>query len=376
VVAMKQAFAIRYLHLKKEWLSFLFWLLFPLVGTVFILNLVNQVRDDVGVPIGIVIEEPSNLTDELLNKLSQSDYIHIQQYGQSEALQLLKRHELDSVFVIRKNYEKKIYANEKRLIKGYYTDRSYAYTATLELVSSYAQEQASRGKLLTEIEHLLTKYDRMDLWNEQEIIHESIERQENSDLIRIDFQLIDTNKVTSNMILPPIHWTIWSLLTMLATFFLFDWVVKERQPHLAVRWALGNLSFRSYAMWQFLFYTVVLVILDFIMLLYFKELDFNMILSMLSFRFIVNTSAFLCAHITTKRPTYYLISLCITLVFSILGGGFIPLDGLFAKLPYLSSFHPVYAFLHEQVALPIILLLLLVVLLYFKKGGDGFVKHS
>lgn len=373
---MKQALAIRYLHLKKEWLSFLFWLLFPLLGTIIILHLVNQVRDDVGVPIGIVIEEQSTLTDELLDKVSQSEYIRVHQYGQSEALQLLKQHELDSVFVIRKNYEKKIYANEKRVIKAYYTDQSYAYPATLELVSSYAQEQASRGKLLTEIEHLLTTYDRINLWNEQAIIQESMERQQNSDLIQIDFQLIDTNKMTSNKILPPTHWAIWSLLTMLATFFLFDWVVKERQPQLAIRWALANLSFRSYAMWQLLFYTLLLVAFDFMMLLYFKELNFNMCLNIVSFRFILNTSAFLCAHMTRKRSTFYLISLCITLVFSILGGGFVPLDGLFVKLPYVSSFHPVYAFLHGQIALPIIVLLLLIVIIYFKEGGDGFVKHS
>ena len=373
---MKQALAIRYLHLKKEWLSFLFWLLFPLFGTILILHLVNQVREDVGVPIGIVIEEPSSLTDELLSKLAQSDYIRIQQYEKSEALQLLERHELDSVFVIRRNYDRKIYAQEKRVIKGYYTDQSYAYPATLELVSSYAQEQASRGKLLTEVENLLTTYDRMDLWNEQTIIEESIERQETSNLIQIDLQLIDTNKVTSTNILPPLHWTLWSLLTMLSTFFLFDWVVKERQPQLAIRWALSSLNFRSYALWQFLFYTAVLMICDLSMLLYFKELHFGMFLCILSFRFIVNTSAFLCAHTTRKRPTYYLISLCLTLVFSILGGGFIPLDGLFAKVPYLSSVHPVYAFLHEQIAYPMIVVLLLIMIYYFKKGGDGFVKHT
>lgn len=372
---MKQAFSIRLLWLKKEAVSVLFWLFMPLIFTPLIVGVVQSFQEDVTIPVGLVIEEASPLTDQLVEQLNQADYLSVRQMNKAKALQLLEQHELDSVFVLRKNYEENLLSGNKRVIEGYASNRSYAYFAALEMVSSFAQEQASRGKLVNELEQLLSQNNRLDLWNKEAILSESIERQVNNDLIRIDFTLYKGDSVVTTVEQPRFIWAIWSLLTLLSTLFLFDWLVKERAPALQIRWTFSKLCFTHYTLWQLLFYSIVLFLFDLVMLFTQQPFSWKLILSLLAFRITINLFAFFIALLIKNRYSYYLSCIFITIISAVIGGGFIPLDGLVERIPAIVHLHPLYAFLNGQVAFPVLLISLILLALFAKKGGTLFVNH-
>lgn len=364
---MKQAWLIRSIWIKREWKSFLFWLCLPLLGSILCFHFTQSFIDEVKVPVGVVVEDDSSLAQQLVEQLQQEKSLDIRLLREKQALNQLEQHELDSVFIIKKHYEENIHAGKKRLIEGYFSNRSYAYFAVVEIVTSYAQEQATRAKLLTEVERLLIAHHRLDLWEPETVLAESKARQYEQDLIQIEFSIFEgvtRGEETSPFIT---IWSFWSVLSILATFFLFDWLVKERKNTLRARWLFANLPFSHYALYQLILYTLVLFSIDLLFMLYQQAASWPFVMALFAFRCTLGMLAFFIAHLFKQVYAYYVTSIFITGFAALLGGGFIPLDGV-ASWTLLRPFNPIYALLKQQIAYGTTSVLVIGLVLYVIRG--------
>ena len=70
---------------------------------------------------------------------------------------------------------------------------------------------------------------------------------------------------------------------------------------------------------------------------------------------------------------YYIIGVVITAICAVVGGGFIPLDGVVKSVPWLYWINPIYALLQQQVA-TITCFLALVILIFYYVWGKSYAK--
>src|SRR5699024_6598554 len=120
---MSSVLLTRLLHWKKQWLTLLFWVIFPVCMTCIIILTSNSVQEDTKVPVGMVVEDDSVFARSLVDSLESSPLIRVIETNQENALYQLEKHELDSVFIIPDGYAEQIRkGNRNRLIIGYESD--------------------------------------------------------------------------------------------------------------------------------------------------------------------------------------------------------------------------------------------------------------
>ena len=151
---------------------------------------VESWQKETKVPIALVVEEKTVMSAQLVEDIESTDLLHIQFMNLEEALHKLEQHELDSVFVIRDGYEDYILSNRRnQLIEAYSSNRSFAYQAVVETITSFAQQDAARSKAAFVIKQIYKDYGIGDEWNYQEIIVSSRDRQKNEALLKSSFNI-------------------------------------------------------------------------------------------------------------------------------------------------------------------------------------------
>lgn len=185
---MKKMIEARFLHVKKSWISLTLWLLLPLVATIIILTIVGMIKDDSKIPIGIVMEEENDTTNELLQEISSTSFIKANKLSKDVALYQLKKHELDSVFIIHNDFAKQIRKGKRnKIITSYQTKQSFAYSPVKEMILSYVQQETGRSKTAYIIKELAANYQAESEWTFDEIISKSKEIQQEEDLLQTSF---------------------------------------------------------------------------------------------------------------------------------------------------------------------------------------------
>lgn len=365
---MKNIISIRLIWLKNDWKSTSFWLLFPLLASLLAMQLLNLATDSAKVPVGIVIEKQSPLTEEIVQQLASQQAIEVVMLRESQALNRLEQHKLDSVFIFKRNYDEGIANEKKRIIEAYSSNRSYAYFSTVELIQSLVQQQATRGKLVNEVKQLLTDYNRLDLFDEKQLVEDSKKRQFEKDLLQIDYSIYNGTSMRNEFVPFITIWSFWAMFSMLATFFLFDWVVKERQQAVRIRWRFMRETFSSYAMKQLLLYFVLLFMTDLLFLSIVGSVSLKLIMSIFVYRIIIISMAFFIAHLFNLTYFYYVTGLFITIVLAVLSGGFMPLDALTKYLGIITTVHFPYAFLQQHIPYSALIVVIIAYIIYWLKG--------
>jgi ABC-2 type transport system permease protein len=370
---MKAILAIQAMRMRKEWKTLLTWLLLPLLLTVLTFSTLNKLGDESKVPIGLVIEENSSHSDNLVQRIMDTDYLQVNILDLQEALDLLEKHELDSVFVIKDGYEEDILNNRRsQLLAAYSSNRSFAYFAVAETISSYVQEEATRTKAATVIKDLYEKYGSSEEWNREEIFQTSIEKQEEKQLITTSFSFqwtpTETESETTSLLS---IWGIWTFFQIIATLFLFDWIVKANSPLIKVRWTFTKISLNSYISWNLLFYIVLLFVMDVVTLYVLHLLDLaspsaRLFFALLGFRVTINSLAALLAKGYTNSFFYYISAIAISLILTICGGAFIPIDSIISRWPWIAYFSPVYSLLQGEIAYGFLAAIIVIAIV---KGG-------
>ncbi len=264
---MMDIITTRWLHAKKHLLSILFWAVFPILFTWIIISGTGAIQDQSSIPVGIILEEDSDLAVQLKEKLDSSDLIRvIEMENETEARQMVATHELDSAFIIKKGYKAAIDAGQRnRLITSYRTDLSMGYTPVVEMIASYVQEDSGKSKTAYTIMNLGETLNSSSIPGYDEIINEIYSIEESENLIFTNFTLLgeDTDADTGFSLFQN-PWGLWSIVALLSTFFLFDWLIKERNATVRIRFIFNRLSFQQYLVCNLLLYSLGLLLLDII----------------------------------------------------------------------------------------------------------------
>ena len=366
----------QFFRLRKEWKSIMGWLFLPIIMTVLVMKSVGMWQEETKVPIALVVEEETQLAGQLVNELVGTELIGIHFMELSEALHKLEQHELDSVFVIKEGYEKSVLSGRRnQVIEAYSSNQSFAYQAVVETVTSLAQQDVARSKAAFVIKRLMNEYGSVDVWDYDEIIGKSRERQQNEALLQTTFTYYDMDLGINDSPVPLLQvFGVWSFFAMITTFFLFDWVLKENRPSLRPRWLFTSISFRRYGLGMLFLYTAILFVVDFLTVVVFSTLfdvvmSSKLLFSLFIFRLTINLFAFLLASVYRQLFMYYVSGIAITLFFITLGGAIIPLDGLLRRWPWIEALSPVQSLLTESIPLDWLILLLVGLALWIWKGG-------
>ncbi len=148
-------------------------------------------------------------------------------------------------------------------------------------------------------------------------------------------------------------WGVWALFSMLATFYVFDWVIKENSKTIAVRWLYTSVPFQWYSLWNLCFYTLLVVISNVISVLLLTVVLDVVIRSQFLFVIIVfsvtiSILSFVMASCFTKPFFYYVASILLSLFLIILGGALVPIDGLTRRFEGMQYLSPVQSLIVEK----------------------------
>jgi len=365
----------RLIYIKKQWLSLLFWLLLPIVATVMIIHVTNAIQSDTKVPVGIVLEEETDLAEEFLHSVKQSPLIRVYETTEKDALHRLKQHELDSVFIIHNGYEKQIRKGKRdRLITSYQSDLSFAYSPVKEMAVSYVQQETGRSKAAHIIQELGEQYHSNKQWSWEEITNKSKSIQKKENLLYTSFSFSNTSQTKKDEKLTLWNtWGLWAVFSVLSVLLLFDWLIKERSGNILPRFAFIRFSFKNYVLKNFLLYTILFIVFDIIAVgvFYFilnESISLSFIGSLLTFRLMINTGAFLLALCFKNVFLFYSVSFIITLFLAITSGAILPIDGLMNRHEWIALLHPLHPFLSGKATyLWLSIFILLTMIWYVRK---------
>ncbi len=353
---MKQIFQTRLMHWRKRWKGLLFWLVFPIICTFLFMQLTAMIQADSKIPIGVVLEEDTVLANDLYRSIDKIPFVRLYKLTEQAAIHKLQKHELDSVFIVHRDFEKQIYANQRTdLISGYKSNLSFAYTPVKEAILSFVQQEAGRVKAADVIHDLAIKSTGQSVFKTEEIIRTSKETQNNEQLFSTSLSFINNGHIQTNTNKSPIDfWVIWALASCLTTFLLFDWVIKENNPSIRQRLIFTKQPFPSYILKNTLFYYGLFCLIDLITMIIFmigfgEQLTLTKMFSLLSYRLMLVSSAYLLALTIRNHAYYYNLAFVIVLFIAITCGHVLPIDQMDGFYQLLYKFNPLHAFLNGQV---------------------------
>ena len=364
------------IRMRKEWKSLVCWLVLPILLTVAVSKVFGVWQEETKVPIAVIVEDDSQMARQLANEIAAIDLLEVRYIGLDEALHKLQQHELDSVFLIRDGYETAVLSNDRNwLIRGYSSNRSFAYQAVAETVMSIAQQDMSRSKAASVIQQLYKEYGMEDVWNYDAIIQRSMERQENESLLQTHFtygRQSSTSEETPMRLLN--NRGVWAFFTIISAFFLFDWMIKESRPAMQIRWLYTSISFKRHALRMFVFYTALTILSDVLSIFVFtfflsEPVTSSLLLPLLTFRTTLNLLAFLLAIVFRQVLPYTMTGIAIALFLTVTGGAVIPLDGLTRKWEWVEAISPVQSLLSMTV--PVVWMIGLIAILAVWFYGRG-----
>lgn len=376
---LKGSLYARVLRIKKDWKSLIFLLILPFSLTILATKVIDFWGEESKIPIGLVVEDKSQLSSQLIKKLQDVPYLNVMLLDYLEAINELEKHKLDSVFVIDDHYEEMMMDGKRnQLVDAYSSNRSYAYFAVKELITSFVQEDVSRSKAAYEVRDLFKEYGMDEQWNWEEIVQASIEKQESQQLLQTNFTYQNQGlEIKEDPVLPIIStWGLWAIFSMFSTFFLFDWVVKEKRPELQIRWLFTTNHFKKFASFSFIFFTVIMIIMDGLSLMILSELLQQPIpsalwISLLFYKVVVSLLAFLWAILFKKPLLYYVSSIGFTLILTLLGGVIIPIEGLTKQWSWVENLSPMTGLLREEIPYGWLLILLGLFTIWYLKGDKS-----
>lgn len=374
----------RIIHLKKEWISLLFWLSFPIIATILVIILTDAVQEDIKIPIGVVLEEESPLTTELYQAIQETPLLRTYVLDENEAIDQLNKQELDSVFVIRKGYESNIRQNNRdQLIMGYRTNLSFGYIPVSEMIVSYVQQDASRSKSAYVVKDLIEYYnsDINPTWDE--VIEQSKLIQIEQSLLHSSFTFNGNNESKHDETVTIFKtWSLWAIFSLLSSLLIFDWIIKEKQSNLVSRFTFMRFSFKSYLFQNFIVYTLLLYAIDLLAVVLFKLIlnevvALSFIFSILSYRLLINMGAFLFSSLFRHTYLYYSSAFIVSLLTAILSGAILPVEGIMSRFLWLEHFNPLNSFLSGHVFnIWLLVFILFMIFWYLRKDDDDDVKSK
>lgn len=366
---MNSIMRTRLIHWKKHWFNLLFWSLLPIFATVTVILITDSIQDDTRIPVGIVLENETPLALGLFESIENTPFIRVYRLNESQAMDQLTKHELDSVFVIDKDYDGKVRKESRnQLITSYQSDLSFAFTPVYEMVISYAQQDLGRSKSAYIVKQLREQFGNDQQWTWDEIIDKSHSIQEEQSLLHTTFSFANAKTGEDEQFTLFNTWSIWALFALLSTFLLFDWVIKESRADIMPRYSFMRITYKGYILRNFIIYVASLLFVDLLtVIIFYYTFDEPITRSLLGaiffYRIMISMGALLLALLFKNPYLFYTISFALTLMITIGSGAIIPIEGIVKRLSWFEIMNPLHTFLSMEklnIWLPLFVILLMI----------------
>ncbi|MFD2627942.1 ABC transporter permease [Oceanobacillus kapialis] len=381
---MKAILQTRFIHLKKHWVSLLFWLALPILGTLAIMGITNSLQQDSKVPVGIVLEESTPMANALVNSIKQTPIIRTHTLTEEEALNQLEQHQLDSVFIIEEGYQEQILnGSRNRLIKSYRSDLSFAYSPVAEMVMSYVQQDTGRMKAAFTVQGISEQYASGEqTWTWEEIVDKSktVEAEEN--LLHTTFTFLNSaTEEDGDQLFLFNPWGLWAIFSLLSGLMIMDWIIRERRGSITPRFSFMRFSLKSYLIQNAALYFLLFLVTDIMAIYVFHDqfgdpVTADLILAIFAYRITIHLGAFLLSVLMNQLSTYYGASFLLTLFVAIISGAVLPTEGLMERYSWLSLVNPIAPFLSKDVGYGWIILFVLLIGVWFLRKENRHVKGT
>lgn len=375
---MIQLVQTRLILMKKQRLSHLFWVLFPLLATAFVITQMANVEKDYQIPVGIVVEDDSTLVNELLADLENTPHIEPVYIHKREGLRQVEMHELDSLFIVRKQYTDDIERGKRnKLITSYYTDLSFAYVPVRETLLSYVQQDFIRNETVKRIEQLRNEYHIQEEWDKVALIERSKEIEREQHLIDVTLSFGSKQSVPSEVTPFVSPLLMWALFSFFGTAMLFDWLIKENHPAITKRLPFSNVLPELYFFSNALLYTVALLFFDFATILlgaivFDEKVTISLLLNVFSFRLTINCLLYVIGRVIHSTYVYYIVTFMTTLCFLLLSDIIISIDPVIDRFPFITYVHPLLTLKEQQYVNALFILSVITLLLLHRRKRVEF----
>src|SRR5699024_5821039 len=247
----------------------------------------------------------------------------------------LEKHELDSVFIISEGYADHIRKGSRnRLVTGYESDLSMAYSPVKELLLSYVQQDTARSKAAYTVKQISENFTGDHDWTWDEIVNKSTEIQQKEDLLHTTFSFLHASSPSNDESFQMWNtWGLWAIFAMLSTLLLSDWVIKETRSNALTRLIFMRTGLTKYLLSTLFIYICLFVCIDLVTLLLFhhflgEDISMKLVYSLVIYRLTLTIGVFLFANLFKNMYVYYSLSFILTLVASIISGAILPMEGI------------------------------------------------
>ncbi|RLL47913.1 ABC transporter permease [Oceanobacillus piezotolerans] len=354
----------RLIHWKKQPFSLLFWLILPILATLAIQYFTSAIQEDSKVPVGIVLEEDTELAMNLYLAIKENPLIRVYDVTEEEARRKVLSHKLDSAFVIEEGYEENVKKGSRnQIITSYKSDLSFAYTPVSQTIISLVQEDTGRSKAAYTVINL----DNERSWTWEEIIQTANEIQKEENLLHTTFSYASSEEKKENQIRLWNSWGVWAIFSVLSALMLADWVIKEKRSSIKPRFPFIRFTYKWYYMGNLVPYTVLFLLIDLTAVMLFnlllsETITSKLLLSMLSFRMMLQMGTFLFAYCFRNLYFYYILSFVLTLFVILISGVIIPMNSSWDVI------NPLNAFINQEVISGYLMLFTVLLIIWLMKG--------
>lgn len=365
----------RWLLIKRRLPKILIWLTLPLFLTLAAAAVFNNTSDDFRVPVAVIVHEQSAEADYFAEGLAGSEFMDVEVFDDTESqavLRELEQYQLDSVFILPEDYEEKVRDVKRRnLIETYFTDRSIYYEPAKELAASVIQERM--GAYGT-VDFVMNMQEEMLAENEvsgEEIAAERERIETGTNLVQQVFyfhgERTDTEEQTG---LNP--WAVWAYITLIITIFTFDFVTRETVGGAGVRFTFMKYSYKSFMILTFVLMTGLMLVIDGItwMIISDKLSADISLLSLVMYRIVVNSIAFLLASAVSTPVKLYQLAIAVTMTVLVLHVA-MPVIISVTGIHVISALHPVRIFTENNLNIPWLIILILLMFVWMWRDSNA-----
>jgi len=326
----------------------LFVVVLPIAFTFMFGKIFEQGHEDVAIPIALVDEDHTNFSKMVIERIidEQSQRIDLKVMKRDGAERLLLKNDLDSVFVIKEGFQKKLLNGDKEeLIDVWITESSIANGIFQEVLAGEIMRLSSSLMAADWVVQVFQQLKLIDakntglLWDEAYQFTE--EQWEPKPLMNVNRIMYEGDRVENridkkeNSLFSP-YIGLWTFFTMISMIGALDWIIREKSI-IFPRLKATKRSLAVYVMIRlgatFFLYIIQSLLLFGILTFFIKgEWQLSLMVRMFAFTFEAFIFTLFLTTFFSKVNGYYFNSLLIIFLLSLIGGSFFPIKELYSSL--------------------------------------------
>lgn len=338
-------------HIAAKPVSLLLFLL-PIAVAASLGALLEKQQKELIIPIAIVDEDQTAFSQRIVEQMRNQERIVVKEVSNDKGQSLLSRNEIDSLFVIKKQFQQRLMDEQRENTIELWTSPSSAASGIVrEVVASEVIRLTSSIKAANRVVSLYNQKNR-EAFSEGVVWHAAHDytndQWEPSPLMTIHYVHGDQpeSKKPSErekaLFVP--YLGIWSFFTMLSCFITADWAVKERFTLFTriMTTGKGLTAYLSQTAGAYIVFQMLQALVSFLVLSSFQAIERNYFLLVGMGIYIIFSSAvgMWIAGRMQHLGGFYALSIFIAFILAVCGGSFFPVAEVSSLLHALSNWLP------------------------------------